>query len=81
MSEDATLPPSNGAVLVKVRQGAMQNVVARGEVGSGWALVGARCGITQKLPETELYAQGVWACPLMLMESKLEGEAVLWVSR
>ena len=37
---DAAPPPGDGAVGIQMGQGAVRDVVARGGVGGGWALVG-----------------------------------------
>src|SRR5712692_8756719 len=39
---ETTPPPGNGAVDTRAGWWARRDVVARGEVGGGWALVGAR---------------------------------------
>ena len=46
ISEDAALPPGDGAVDIRAGWWARRDVVARGWVGGGWALVGARCETT-----------------------------------
>ena len=50
---DAAPPPDDGAVGIQMGQGAVRDVVARGGVGGGWALVGARCGTTPNVSGTE----------------------------
>ncbi len=42
MSGDAALPPDDGAVDTLAGWWARRDVVARGRVGGGWALAGAR---------------------------------------
>src|SRR6266699_1972143 len=47
-------PPRHQATARRGRSRGVQHVVARGEVGGGWALVGARRGTTPKLSGREL---------------------------
>ncbi len=45
--------PDNGVVSTPAGRGAIRDVVARGWVGGGWALVGARCRANRNVSGTE----------------------------